>query len=157
MTSRKARATATADFSASLRNDKQKDRHLQQQIRCGDDNQKTKAKALSFSWCGAGIGWRDRIGLREGAAMECAHLDQIRKVRPSAKGCEECLKIGSTWVHLRMCMECGHVGCCDSSPNKHATKHFHKTKHPIMRSIEPGESWGWCYIDEVEVDEAWPS
>jgi uncharacterized UBP type Zn finger protein len=89
--------------------------------------------------------------------MECTHLNQIRKVKPSAKGCEECLKIGSTWVHLRLCMECGHVGCCDSSPNKHATKHFHKVKHPIMRSIEPGESWGWCYIDEVELDVAWPS
>ena len=99
----------------------------------------------------------NRIEEREGAAMECTHLDQIRKVKPSAKGCEDCLKIGGTWVHLRMCMECGHVGCCDSSENKHATKHFHKTKHPIMRSIEPGESWGWCYIDEVEVDEAWPS
>ena len=90
--------------------------------------------------------------LREGAGMECTHLNQIRKVKPSANGCEECLKIGSTWVHLRMCLECGHVGCCDSSPNKHATKHFHKTRHPIMRSIEPGESWGWCYIDEVELD-----
>jgi hypothetical protein len=89
--------------------------------------------------------------------MECTHLDQIHKVKPSAKGCEECLKMGSTWVHLRMCMECGHVGCCDSSVNKHATKHFHKTKHPIMRSVEPGESWGWCYIDEIELDEAWPS
>jgi uncharacterized UBP type Zn finger protein len=99
----------------------------------------------------------NRIDGREGVAMECTHLDQIRKVKPSAKGCEDCLKIGGTWVHLRMCMECGHVGCCDSSPNKHATKHFHKMKHPIMRSIEPGESWGWCYIDEVEVDEAWPS
>jgi uncharacterized UBP type Zn finger protein len=100
---------------------------------------------------------RDRIGSREDTAMECTHLDHIHKVKPSAKGCEDCLKIGSTWVHLRLCMECGHVGCCDSSPNKHATKHFHKTKHPIMRSIEPGESWGWCYIDEIEVDEAWPS
>src|SRR5882757_1165813 len=89
--------------------------------------------------------------------MECTHLNHIRKVKPSANGCEECLKIGSTWVHLRMCLECGHVGCCDSSPHKHATKHFQKTKHPIMRSIEPGESWGWCYIDEVEVDAAWPS
>jgi uncharacterized UBP type Zn finger protein len=99
----------------------------------------------------------DRIRGEEDAVMECTHLDHIHKVKPSAKGCEECLKIGSTWVHLRMCMECGHVGCCDSSPNKHATKHFHKTKHPIMRSVEPGEDWGWCYIDEVEVDEAWPS
>jgi len=104
-----------------------------------------------------GVGWRIESGAREDAVMECTHLDHIHKVKPSAKGCEECLKIGSTWVHLRMCMECGHVGCCDSSPNKHATKHFHKTKHPIMRSVEPGEDWGWCYIDEVEVDEAWPS
>ena len=95
---------------------------------------------------------RDRIEVEEGAGMECTHLNQIRKVKPSAKGCEDCLKIGSTWVHLRMCMECGHMGCCDSSPNKHATKHFHATKHPIMRSMEPREDWGWCYIDEVELD-----
>ena len=100
---------------------------------------------------------RDRIGRGKVLGMECTHLDEIHKVKPSAKGCEECLKIGGTWVHLRMCMECGHVGCCDSSPNKHATKHFHKIKHPIMRSIEPGESWGWCYVDEVELDVAWPS
>ena len=105
----------------------------------------------------ATAGSRDRIVFEEGAAMECTHLDHVHKVKPSAKGCEECLKIGSTWVHLRMCMECGRVGCCDSSPNKHATKHFHKIKHPIMRSIEPGESWGWCYVDEVELDVAWPS
>ena len=89
--------------------------------------------------------------------MQCTHLSHIHKVKPSAKGCEDCLKIGSTWVHLRMCMECGHMGCCDSSQNKHATKHFHATKHPIMRSMEQGEDWGWCYIDEVEVDENWPS
>ena len=83
----------------------------------------------------------------------CTHLNQIRAVTPrTPQGCEECLKIGSTWVHLRMCLECGHVGCCDSSLHKHATKHFHKTEHPIMRSIEPGESWGWCYVDEMEVD-----
>jgi Zn-finger in ubiquitin-hydrolases and other protein len=94
----------------------------------------------------------DRIESREGAVMECTHLDHIHKVKPSANGCEDCLKIGGTWVHLRMCMECGHAACCDSSPNKHATKHFHATKHPIMRSIEPGENWGWCYIDEVELD-----
>jgi uncharacterized UBP type Zn finger protein len=98
------------------------------------------------------LGGEIESGLRGGAGMECTHLNQIRKVKPSANGCEECLKIGSTWVHLRMCLECGHVGCCDSSQHKHATKHFQKTKHPIMRSIEPGESWGWCYIDEVELD-----
>jgi hypothetical protein len=84
--------------------------------------------------------------------MQCTHLDQIHKVKPSAKGCEECLKIHSDWVHLRMCLFCGHVGCCDSSLHKHATKHFHATKHAIMRSIEPGEEWGWCYVDEMEVD-----
>jgi uncharacterized UBP type Zn finger protein len=95
-------------------------------------------------------------GARKVTAMHCTHLGDIHKVKPSAKGCEECLKMGSTWVHLRMCMECGHVGCCDSSVNKHATKHFHATKHPIMRSVEPGESWGWCYVDEIEVDGPWP-
>jgi uncharacterized UBP type Zn finger protein len=85
-------------------------------------------------------------------AQTCSHMNQIKNVKPSAKGCEECLKMGDTWVHLRMCLECGHVGCCDSSTNKHATKHFHTTKHPIMRSIEPGESWKWCYIDELMLD-----
>jgi hypothetical protein len=82
----------------------------------------------------------------------CTHLSHIHKVTPHTKGCEECLKMGDTWVHLRLCMECGHVGCCDSSKNKHATKHFHRTKHPIMRSLEPGENWGWCFVDEVELD-----
>jgi Zn-finger in ubiquitin-hydrolases and other protein len=96
-------------------------------------------------------------GARKVKVMECTHLDHIHKVKPSAKGCEDCLKIGGWWVHLRMCMECGHMACCDSSPNKHATKHFHATKHPIMRSMEAGESWGWCYFDEIELDEKWPS
>lgn len=82
----------------------------------------------------------------------CTHLGHIHKVTPHTKGCEECLKTGDTWVHLRLCMECGHVGCCDSSKNKHATKHFHRSKHPVMRSLEPGENWGWCYVDEVELD-----
>ena len=79
----------------------------------------------------------------------CAHVDGIKTVRPSAQGCEDCLRIGAAWVHLRLCMTCGHVGCCDSSPNRHATKHFHQTTHPIVRSLEPGEDWGWCYPDEV--------
>ena len=79
----------------------------------------------------------------------CPHLSQIREVAPSAEGCEECLKTGSWWVHLRLCLRCGHVGCCDSSPNKHATKHFRQTGHPIIKSLEPGEEWGWCYIDEI--------
>jgi monovalent cation:H+ antiporter-2, CPA2 family len=79
----------------------------------------------------------------------CKHVSQIHAVHPSARGCEECLKMGAMWVHLRLCMTCGHVGCCDSSRNKHATKHFHATQHPIVRSLEPGEEWGWCYADEV--------
>jgi uncharacterized UBP type Zn finger protein len=83
----------------------------------------------------------------------CTHLDQIRPEGPrTPNNCEECLKDGSDWVHLRLCLECGHVGCCDSSPHKHATKHFYHTRHPIMRSFEPGETWGWCYIDKVQLD-----
>ena len=82
----------------------------------------------------------------------CPHTDQIRDVRPHAHGCEECLNTGDTCFHLRLCMTCGHVGCCDSSKNKHATKHFHSARHPIVKSIEPGEDWGWCFIDEVELD-----
>lgn len=81
----------------------------------------------------------------------CSHLDQIKDVTPHTKGCEECLKIGSRWVHLRLCLTCGKVGCCDSSPNRHATKHAMADHHPIVRSIEPGESWRWCYVDEMEV------
>ena len=82
-------------------------------------------------------------------AQECTHLDTIRDVSPNTPGCEECLKMGDTWVHLRMCLHCGHVGCCNSSKNKHAGKHFRGSKHPIMRSIEPGENWAWCYVDEL--------
>jgi uncharacterized UBP type Zn finger protein len=81
----------------------------------------------------------------------CSHLQTIRSVTPSAQGCEECLAIGSEWVQLRLCLTCGHVGCCDSSPGKHATKHFHATGHPIMQSFEPGEAWKWCYVDEVPI------
>ena len=81
----------------------------------------------------------------------CSHLQTISEVTPSAEGCEECLAIGSDWVHLRLCLTCGHVGCCDSSPNRHATKHFHATKHPIVQSFEPGEDWKWCYVDELMI------
>jgi uncharacterized UBP type Zn finger protein len=83
----------------------------------------------------------------------CTHLDQVEFTTTTKHGCEECLKMGDSWVHLRLCMVCGHVGCCDSSKNKHATKHFHKLKHPVVRSIEPGESWIWCYEDEDIVGE----
>jgi uncharacterized UBP type Zn finger protein len=85
-------------------------------------------------------------------SAKCKHLDQIKISHTDTRVCEECVKMGDTWVHLRLCMVCGNVGCCDSSKNKHATKHFHSTAHPIMRSIEPGESWGWCYVDELELD-----
>jgi uncharacterized UBP type Zn finger protein len=83
----------------------------------------------------------------------CTHTDQIRPVKAKTKGCEECLKSGDSWVHLRLCLICGHVGCCDDSKNKHATKHFRATKHPIIRSQEPGENWMWCYVDEVMFEE----
>ena len=80
----------------------------------------------------------------------CQELKSARfGVSPHAKGCVECLKLGDTWVHLRLCLQCGHVGCCDSSKNRHATKHFHETKHPVIQSFEPGEDWIWCYVHEI--------
>src|SRR5262245_21463565 len=80
----------------------------------------------------------------------CAHVTESmpRKVNRPPRGCEECLAMGARWVHLRICLTCGHVGCCDSSPNKHATKHFHATGHPIVTSGEIGETWAWCYVDD---------
>jgi hypothetical protein len=79
----------------------------------------------------------------------CTHLDQVREVAPATGGCQECLATGGRWVHLRVCMSCGHVGCCDSSPGKHATAHFTGSAHPIVQSYEPGEDWWWCYPDQV--------
>jgi hypothetical protein len=80
----------------------------------------------------------------------CTHLDQILvEVPDSVPGCEDCLAIGGRWVHLRLCMTCGHVGCCDSSPNRHASKHAAAEQHPVVRSVEPGERWYWCYVDEI--------
>jgi uncharacterized UBP type Zn finger protein len=84
----------------------------------------------------------------------CEHVSEIREVEPSADGCEDCLKIGDTWVHLRLCLTCGHVGCCDSSKNKDATKTFAKTRHPIMQSFLSGDVWLWCYVDEVFLEPA---
>ena len=81
---------------------------------------------------------------------KCSHMDQIRDVTPSGQGCKECLEIGQRWVHLRLCLICGHVGCCDLSKGKHATGHYHETGHPIIQSIEPGETWKWCYVDKVD-------
>jgi uncharacterized UBP type Zn finger protein len=82
----------------------------------------------------------------------CSHFDQIRNVEPHANGCEDCLKIGDTWVHLRLCLTCGHVGCCDQSKNKHASRHFKSSHHPLIQSFEPGEVWGWCFVDEAFFD-----
>ena len=79
----------------------------------------------------------------------CTHLSEVREVTPSARGCEDCLKVGDAWLHLRLCTSCGHVGCCDSSKNKHATEHFRRTEHPIIKSFEPGEEWGYCYVDDA--------
>jgi uncharacterized UBP type Zn finger protein len=82
---------------------------------------------------------------------ECTHLDTIEfvEVPSEVAGCEECLKTGGTWVHLRMCQQCGHIGCCDNSPGKHATGHYESTKHPIIKSAQPGENWSWCYVDDL--------
>jgi uncharacterized UBP type Zn finger protein len=81
----------------------------------------------------------------------CAHVSEIRDVSAKTRGCEECLASGGQWVHLRLCLSCGHVGCCDSSPGRHATRHYQASHHPIVQSTEPGESWRWCFIDQVEV------
>ena len=89
----------------------------------------------------------------------CTHLDTVNDVPPSDDGCHECLAAGGRWVHLRMCQECGHVGCCDSSPRRHATAHHRSTGHPIVRSFEPGEEWFYCYPDDLmfELDGAGPA
>jgi uncharacterized UBP type Zn finger protein len=81
----------------------------------------------------------------------CTHLDQIKvfELPDSVRGCEDCLRTGDVWLHLRICLECGHVGCCDDSPNRHATAHAHESGHPLIRSLEPDEDWSWCYVDEV--------
>jgi len=93
----------------------------------------------------------------------CKHLivferERTAPVHPSSHGCRECLETGDEWVHLRLCMACGHVGCCDSSPNRHATRHHHATRHPVVKSYEPGEDWAWCFLDEemAEVIRAFP-
>jgi hypothetical protein len=92
-------------------------------------------------------------------AETCTHLDEVRDVEPSSPGCEDCLRTGGRWVHLRLCMSCGHVGCCDNSPNRHATGHWNQVGHPLIRSYEPGENWWWCYADSLffEVADAQPA
>ena len=81
----------------------------------------------------------------------CSHLSSVKHVTPSGNGCVECLAMGDTWVHLRLCRTCGHVGCCDDSKNRHARKHAASAHHAIVSSFEPGEDWSWCFVDEVEV------
>ena len=83
----------------------------------------------------------------------CGHLKGSRDHRPNTpRGCEECLASGDEWVHLRLCLTCGHVGCCDESKNKHATKHYRLMTHPVIRSFEPGEHWRYCYPDDLGVE-----
>ncbi len=83
----------------------------------------------------------------------CEHLKSLHDVKPSGNGCVECLKTGDHWVHLRLCETCGHVGCCDNSKNKHATKHYHATGHPVIKSCEPGEDLGYCDVDDLYFEE----
>ncbi len=91
----------------------------------------------------------------ETAGTDCTHLsgievvDHVLGASPSGDGCVECLELGMRWVHLRRCLECGHVGCCDNSVGKHATGHFHQVGHPLIQSFEPTEDWVWCYVDEI--------
>jgi uncharacterized UBP type Zn finger protein len=86
-------------------------------------------------------------------APECSHIDEIRVTETSTNVCEDCILSGYTWVHLRMCLTCGHVSCCDSSPRRHALQHFQRTRHPLIRSAEPGEMWTWCYVDRIPAGE----
>jgi len=79
----------------------------------------------------------------------CSHLEEAKPISPTSSGCEECLAEGASWVHLRTCLTCGHVGCCDSSQGRHASAHYKATSHPVMQSAEPGESWRWCFVDEL--------
>ena len=83
-------------------------------------------------------------------ADTCTHLDEIHDVEPSSTGCEDCLAAGEhDWLHLRMCTSCGHIGCCDSSPRRHARSHARAVEHPVVRSYEPDEDWFWCFVDKV--------
>jgi uncharacterized UBP type Zn finger protein len=86
--------------------------------------------------------------------MACEHLNSIAIAEPTTiEGCEDCIPVGGRWVHLRLCMACGHVGCCDSSPNRHATAHFTSSAHPVVQSFESGERWAWCFVDEDMIDD----
>ncbi len=90
-----------------------------------------------------------RLDLEINMPQKCTHQNEMKVTEPKTEGCEECLKSGDTWVSLRMCLSCGHVGCCNDSKNKHASKHYLITNHPLMKSVTPGEEFTWCYVDEV--------
>lgn len=85
-------------------------------------------------------------------AVACTHIEMIGDVEPTSPGCKECLETGDEWLHLRLCLTCGHVGCCDQSRNRHASRHWHSAHHPIIQSLEPGEDWVWCFEDEVYME-----
>jgi hypothetical protein len=108
----------------------------------------------------AGVGYHVLLRTRSRAAKTmpaCTHLSSVAVARlDRVDGCEECLESGDTWVHLRQCLQCGHVGCCDSSRNKHATRHFKDTGHPLVTSLERGELWIWCYVDQVVMESPTP-
>src|SRR5207247_9504781 len=106
---------------------------------------------LRQTWAsGTGARWNaGKDDRRHAMTKKCSHLNQIKSVPPSADGCEDCLKTGDRWVQLRLCLTCGHVGCCDSSQNKHATKHFQALRHPIIQAFKAKENWKWCYIDQT--------
>jgi hypothetical protein len=121
--------------------------------------ERTAIASIRFARDDGGLNFRRRQGFFdacrhavETAVTQCPHSATIAKVTPSAKGCEECLETGDWWVHLRLCRTCGHVGCCDDSPNRHATAHFHATTHPIIEGYDPPEGWGWCFVDEEQID-----
>src|SRR5260370_16783789 len=97
-------------------------------------------------------GGKFRGRLEDAMATCCKHLKEIRKVQPSGNGCKECLELGDTWVHLRLCLICGHVGCCDDSKNKHATKNFHSTKHPTIQSFNPAQHWKSGSVTELPLE-----
>lgn len=92
---------------------------------------------------------RKQIWSRGRQVEDCTHTDQIKEVTPDSQGCGACLASGDSWVHLRLCLTCGHVGCCENSKNKHALKHHRATEHPIVQSMEKDDEWMWCYVDEV--------
>jgi hypothetical protein len=108
--------------------------------------------ALPGAVAGGEVLWREGL-----MAVACTHLKQIKITETEKDYCEDCIKTGDSWLHLRMCLSCGHVGCCDSSPNRHASKHFRRSGHPLMRSVEPGEGWIWCFVDEVVPGELPPT